>query len=604
MIFNKFHFMWMLLFVSFCFSEPFGTLQSQYREQDLVTLSSKEGSISQEVLNFSDRDTLKQSFTIEPQDPLAREVLLQYIFYSTYFWAGTGAKLTLAIYEGDIDAQGALLFTKKFETTNPDIECGMTYPSGAQYFRLSDSLGALDTLDTTSSTFDSEGLVLTVGKQYTFAIIADSIAERSYGFYTATDSYSSGQSSEEGKDIWFKMAGKVDSDMNSAIVFEKHNTNQLFFDTYSYHFPTKLVGVGTTEHIIISHPTVNSFTYHVEDPSIVSLQDEGTSLALEGKTEGDTRVFITDGDDTLSILFVSVKERRRIDVSLSYVKYPGELDHPMMSAFEDITKEITNTYDSINVTVHFVDKGIYEWDWDLNGDSSSYTADYKETKSPVDSGVLTEMDKYFSNLYLIRDEKSDTSIKTGQNGGGSSMGMGSDDFPRAAYKRIHLNQTIQGISSTLGHELAHNLGVSHYSQMNSMYYPTPNPELNIMKTGRQAENIYSFQWQQIHQTIQECYDNGEIYEDKTAINTHSVTPLRQTIHVVHKNNTLFLSNLPEGKSRLRLYDLKGRLLLQQLVTEATTSLILPNTLGTQIVTTSIDHAGKAILSGKKILIGQ
>lgn len=595
--------LWTLCFVFSGFSAQFGTLTNIYREQDLVKLPSTKKSISTEVCNFSDKDTIQQSFIIRPQDPLAEKVLLQYIFLSTYFWAGSGAELSLAIYEGDLSQKGALLFEKQFETLTPDVECGMTYPEGTRYFRLSDSLGPLDTLDTTASAFDSEGLELTVGKQYTFAIIADSISERSFGFYKTTEEYPDGSCSDLDSDIWFKMSGKVDSRMDSTVQYSSHASNTLYFDTYSYIYPTKLLGENSTERVHISHPFVSSFSYLVENPTIVSVAKESDAIALTGLAEGDTRIFITDGADTLSLFEVSVRKKRRIDVSLSYVKYPGELEHPMMSAFDEMTTEIAKTYDSINVDVHFVDKGIYEWDWDLNGDSSSYTVDYKETKSPVDSGVLTEMDEYFSNLYLIRDEKSDSSIKTGQNGGGSSMGMGSEDFPRAAYKRIHLNQTIQGIMSTLGHELAHNLGVSHYSQMNTMYYPTPNPEFNIMKTGRVAEKIYSFQWRQIHQTIQECFDNGEIYEDKTDLLQSSPDTNNKKVTVNRIQNKLRITGLSPENTMVQIFDLRGRELFNTILQEGMNLITLPQ-ISNQVVSVVVKDANQKQVTVDKILIGR
>jgi len=85
----------------------------------------------------------------------------------------------------------------------------------------------------------------------------------------------------------------------------------------------------------------------------------------------------------------------------------------------------------MNVGIHWTDHGVLSFEWDLNGDGSSYTASYDEIWSPMTYGVLPNQDEFFSNLYTLRFNKTD-SYYGGSNGGGTSSGYGLPSTPPRA----------------------------------------------------------------------------------------------------------------------------------------------------------------------------
>lgn len=570
-----------------------GSGEAQYQDEYLVAVGSNKNSLSNEVENFKNTDTLRQSFLVRPQDPLAREVLLQYICLSSYYWAGSDAKITLNVYEGGINDNGILLYSEPLNLKRMVSETGFTFPEGISYHMVTDSFGEVDPDYSDIQYINTEGgLPLKVDSVYTFAIIADSISVRDYGFYCIDDDYSDGESGTPDRDIWFKLIGRVDSDADSGVVYENISTNSYFFDTYSHQFPDKLVGVGTTELIKITHSKAGSFAYEVENSSIVSLtvnQSAGTeTVALYGLVEGKTRVFVKNGSDTLSYFYVSVKNRRRIDLSFSYINYPGEHDHPLRHSYTDVADKIIALYDSINVEIHFTDNGNLEYDWDFNNDSLSYTPDRIEAWSPIDSSIIPDQERYFSSLYIIRESKSLSDEKQSQTGGGTSRGMGSGDFPRAAYKRVHLNNVSHTVTSTLQHELGHNLGLTHYTKMNTMYYPTPYSDINLMKSGRSDSKIFGFQWDIVHQTIRECADNGEVYDDKTALET-SDKKVVSSVVVTLRQNSLIVTGVSQGAT-VQLFNLRGQLLYSIKLENTNNKINLPS-LSSQCVLSVVTDRG-------------
>lgn len=118
---------------------------------------------------------------------------------------------------------------------------------------------------------------------------------------------------------------------------------------------------------------------------------------------------------------MDVRKKKILEVSYSYIEYPGESTHSIKSYMDTLSKTIIKTYDSINVDVRFTDNGILSYEWGFNGDSNSYTADRKEVWSPLDSNVIPDQLNYFSHLFSIRTNKDD-SYYGGTNGGGSSRG--------------------------------------------------------------------------------------------------------------------------------------------------------------------------------------
>lgn len=577
-LFSNFSILGVLLFLFPINLFAFGGGPVQYFDSDLVTMGNDTNSISStNYMSFTTGDTIHQSFKVKPTDPNARSVLAQHLFLSRNWWSGDGIVL-LNFYEGE-GTSGTLIYSDTLDLQTPDGESGFLYPgSRTKYMALSDKLSHLDTLDKSSSFFDTEGISLMADSTYTFAIIIESIEQinRDYGFgfYCTSQPYSEGESSNPYLDIWFKIAGKVDSDADPLVSYAQNSANKFDFDTSSFYFPSKIVGLSAPEIVQVSHPS-KSLSYEIESPSLLTISETAGGLSLNGLQEGSTRVFVKNGSDTLSFFKVDVLARKYLDVSFSYINYPGESNHSLRQAFDSISTFISDLYEEINVEVSMVNHGNIEWDWDLDGDGQSYDINQYEALSPIDSGVLVNMDDYFSNLYVLRFNKND-SYHGGSNGAGSSNGWGSSDFPRAAYKRIHLFDNTYSIGSTLSHELAHNLGLGHYSQSNRMYYPTPNATSNLMKTGRSDNKIYAFQWNRIHETISEAKANGEDYSPEMTVDiNHSHTHDLMSFHVNPQRKEVEL-NVSSGFTQIDVFDVSGQRVFSKIVPSNERKVKMPN----------------------------
>ena len=537
----------------------FGNGQIEYFDQDLIPYSD---SITQNTTSYETSDTVYKVITIRPQDPKATSVLAQNIFLSTYFWGGNNALYEVQIVDTTTDS---LLFSKEFtKLLSPDLECGFTYPENVKYLSLCDTFSTADD-------YYNKGVELTVGKSYKIQFIAKNISERSYGYYEDTTG-----------NIWCKISGRVSSNMDSSITFANDSTNKYEFDLYSYQFPTKLIAVGSdaAENILINSNYPN-LTYSIEGNQDISINiTDGTPqiFSIKALKEGESRVFLLNESDTVGYFYVSSTKERFIRCSYTYIAYPGEKDttvdlyywNAAKGEYETITDirvqdnekaiaAIKELYKPINIKLDIVNNGTIFYDWDFDGDSISYEADRKERWSPIDSNIIPNMNKVFSNFFVLREEKRVLSNKTGQSGGGTSR---SGKTPiRGAMKAVRVNTLPDiGIGYTLAHELGHNLGLVHYSANNTMHYPTPNESLNIMKTGREQNKFYAFQWKTIDAMIDYYASLGEVY-----IDTANATPIiignkfnNSSIASRISNNKLYITVDKKGEYEISIFNVFGR----------------------------------------------
>ena len=396
-------------------------------------------------------------------------------------------------------------------------------------------------------------VLLSIDTQYELAVKLTQGGTNSYGggiggvgVYTAASDYPDGACSSGG-DLWFALAGTSALPTFANLTFTAAASNTYFFDTSlltdssSYdNLIGKLVGVG-------GHPEQLNFfcpagwpqlSFVVADPGLASMQPQGSggnySVTLNGLAEGETFLLAKAGATVVGYMKIQSHPHRTMNCSYSYIKYPAENPNALMGYFAGVTGYISALYAKVNIGINWTDNGVLTFEWDLNGDGSSYTADYSEVWSPINYNVLPNMNAYFSNVYLIRYNKDDSYIG-GSNGGGTSLGLGLPSTPpRGANVRVCLNGTATQYGSTLSHELGHNLGLAHTGVGTA-------PTDNLMDVGRTADNLYTWQWKIMHNTLSVLYDvppavsltapaGGTVFPPQSTINlTASITQNRNPI---------------------------------------------------------------------------
>lgn len=482
----------------------FGIHNVQYQDQDLINIGIDESAVTSSSYSFTPASNIKQSFKLRSSDPQAKLVKLERIFFKDYFWAGNNPNIKLNIYEGDVNDNGLLLHTQDFiKDQYIDVETGFLTVEQADLVQIT-----------------GNELLLELNKQYTFEIEAVSIEQELYSFYLATQDYPDGQCDRGVNDIWFKMQGIVDSDADHSIIYSQANTNEFYLDTFSHEFPNKLIGLYDSEIVELNTNKAGSLSYKIFDENVAKIVETSTNGSVEtvkvlGLTEGETIMYVVHNNDTISYSEITVFDKEIIDVSYQYIKYPGESAHQLLtnSSANEIINTINNIYDKANIHINFTNQGVVTHEWDLNGDGASYVSDRSEAFSC--STVVVNPNNFFSNLYVYRFNKTD-SYFGGANGGGTSHGYGKTaDVPRYGLVSTHLYRTPASLGSTLAHELGHNLGMWHYSSANINYYDVANDFENLMKSGRYSNNIYSFQWNVIHDMLEYRKQQGETYDNRS-----------------------------------------------------------------------------------------
>jgi hypothetical protein len=337
-----------------------------------------------------------------------------------------------------------------------------------------------------------------------------------------------------GGDIWFGLTGSCSLPAHSNItvsdVFPAPNayTNAYFFDTtnntyyalvntnqiytnytsYDY-LRGKFLGVnGHAEKLKFICPLGWSPVFFVADTNLASLQMQTSSgsstvtniATLNGLAEGETFLFAKSGNTVVGYWKLQCHPQRTIKLAYAYVRYPTETTNAFYTNYPGISSYISSVYARANVSIIWTNQGVFTYDWDTNRDGSSYTADYGEIWSPWNARIFPNMDRYFSMLYTIRDYTNDLDYHSAS-GGGTSLGIGLPSLPpRGANKRANLqSSTPITIASTLAHEAGHNCGLSHVA------VGTPTTD-NLMDVGRNADNLFSFQWAIIHNTLGTLFD--------------------------------------------------------------------------------------------------
>lgn len=544
---------------------------------------------SNTVLSYSGHgDTLKQSFVVKTADPKTTAVKAQILFLKSYLWGGTGATYRIEIRPGDIDSLNApvLLSYDYSKLATLDGESGIQTRSSS-YIPLSpkldpDTLMAIynrtSSVDSASKRYFTEGVPLGVGKKYTLSLIARNLPNRSYGFYTANSDDPNGRNNW-GNDLFFQLFGFAENGLDSTLRFRQGTGNQFFLDTVGRPFPSKIIGINQSEKVEIWGNSSSSLSFMIKDPTLLSLTNLGGTnpqvISLQGIKQGNTLVYVLRGSDTAQILQVDIAPQRHLNLSYTYIRHPNEdttaqtktftsgndtiklVNYELRKQFSGISTNMTRFYDSLNIALHWTDNGIIRYNWDFNADQNSYTGTMDETWSPLDSNLIPNPAKVHTNLFLIRDRFPDIG-GTGQSGGGSSRDAldNSSKPKRGAYKRSHLLCAPKGLASTLSHELAHNLGLGHYSEQNASFFPAPNSQTNLMKTGRNFDNMLGFQWRTIHSRIDSLKSKGEDYTPTQTVPIHP-----KPSFVAQKFGDLIEISSP-SEGQLQIYDASGHLRIE------------------------------------------
>jgi len=467
----------------------------EYYSQDLLDMPQ---TFNENIFNVLFGGKIQQSFELHSKDPNMESVNLKFIFLKTKGSPKDGGQnISLNFYEGSIGNLGRQIHSQVYSVESIDVETAFSVPDRAVMIRL------------------DENLILNANQNYVFEISNSDQRDNLY-FKFATVDYIEGESNKDSGDLWMKFYGLVTSTpVEEQLAVVNTPDSKYALDLLSSHFPIKMVNMFEAEPIKIESSLAGTLTYDIVDESKVRIERTSVNngeceyLNLLGMEPGKTTVYVTDGQDTLSYFDVVVTERKLIDLTYTYIRYPGESDHDLQRCYQSVSENIKDIYKPYNIDISFSDNGIIEQEWDTNGNEVSDRDEAEHILS-----LAPNAENYFSNLVVLRQNKDDQYFG-GSNGGGSSVGFGSDaNLPRFGYVAVHLHRTPESIASTLAHELAHNLGLSHYSSANRNGVDVENQFQNIMKVGRQADEIYAFQWEVIHECINRRISLGEEYGNR------------------------------------------------------------------------------------------
>ncbi|WP_171037059.1 T9SS type A sorting domain-containing protein [Maribacter algarum] len=455
-----------------------------------------------ELYNFQSSNKIQQSFRMNMDDVNATSAAIQYLLLNTDNKSpGVNfGQLRINFYEGTIGNIGPLIYTQPYTFEFIDVEIGFAYPpEGTKIYTITGNLE------------------LDAGMDYVLEIEAPVDYDSPwFGFKTTQSDI--GSSNLGNRDIWMKLYGSVTTNTNTSITVASDENSKYYLDTYSNFFSTKLLNKFEPENVRINSSLAGNLEYRSSNDSTLRVeiieQESGVNdkIELMGLDDGKALVYIVHENDTISHLNTTITTKRIVPISYQYIKYPGESTHDFQTAFTPITERVSDMYNLANVSLNFTDQGIIEYEWDLNGDGGSYTLNREEYLSAADQVINSN--SYFSNLFILRHNKTD-SYFGGSNGGGSSFGFGQEATPpRYGWVAFHLFRTNKSLGGTLAHELGHNFGLSHYSSNNALGIEASNDLFNLMRTGRQKNFIYDFQWDIIHSTIKFLETQDELNDTR------------------------------------------------------------------------------------------
>ena len=466
----------------------------KYNDQWLVAMDNESLATSTQDRTVTNTgEVLKQSFKLRSSNPIEETVYLSHLFFKQYFWTGADSEITFSIIDADSQE---LLVQQNFNTSSISTRSGIVLPEA----------GANPIV------FD-QPLAIELNKSYVMQFHVNN-AEFSLSLYRSTQDYLDGESNDGG-DIWFKAIASAKWLQYDAIDISSDDNNQLVYDSgLATPLKSKMLSVdGSSELLVIDKRLAElALTYELSDPDMASLQVDADVVAnqdqlyLQGLQQGSSSLNIYHNQQLIERIELQITKNRSIDLSYSYIAYPGEVEHEKMDMFNRVKSDFESVYKPLNIKINWHNNDVLEFEWDLNGDGYSWTENSDEMLSPITQNIIPNAERYFSNLYLVRVNKDDEFFG-GCNGGGSSL---TSSEMRVGYKSVHTKGDLGCVPPTLMHELGHNLGLAHYSDANTDNLPIENQYLNMMKTGRDENQVFAFQWKIIHKTLKDLSDLGRI----------------------------------------------------------------------------------------------
>lgn len=488
--------------------------QIKYQTQYAVDMPVEAGPDGYRMTNSL--SVFRQQFRLNSKDPKIDKLLVEYFFHTYNGWPGPDGNAMLNFYEGTIDRPGKKIHS---QTLNLDViyrNTGVEVPE-------------LTINGRTRMTTITDSLFIEYGKDYIWEIKKPEENDWGY-YYTLYKCPGNNWPTNFGdQGVWFKFLGQAISNTDPGFSLVSKNEPQYYVDTFSNQFPYLISNKYQEQEYICKTTHAGKLKYRVPDSTklliekkavVPGVYEEITMVALD---TGLFTVYVVAGEDSISYFDFHATDKKIINCSYTYLKYPGESSHDLLNQFENISTYISNVYAKANVRVEFTDLGIKEYEWDLDGNGSYYDPEYKDIYAAMDQVPNTE---YFSNFILMRSNKIDDFIGA-SNGGGTSQGWGKFDAPpRYAFVASHLFRTPKSLGSTLAHELGHNFGLSHYSAANANFINVPYDSENIMHVGGRKDNLIGMQIRAIHETIDYWKRLGEDYES------------REEVAILHANDTL------------------------------------------------------------------
>ncbi len=469
----------------------------EYNDQWLIDIDNRSLS-STDYTKTQVGETLTQSFILRSDNPIEETVQLSHLFFKQYFWTGQDSDITFSIIDA---ANQAVLIQQNYQTSPTDARSAIIKPGGTNALIL------------------DKPLDLKINHSYVMQFQVNK-AEHNFSLYLSTKDYADGESNGQA-DIWFKALAGVHWLEYDALTITSDLNNQWVYDAgMATPLKAKMLSINNgsshSEQLLVDKKVDNlALRYELSNPDLVNLKvSKGSSdaqdlLSFQGLQLGTSYLNIYHKLQLIDRIELQTTKPYTLDMSLSYIAYSGETMHDKMASFDRIKSDFEVVYKPLNIQLNWHDNGVIEFDWDLNGDGKSYTESRDEVMSPLTYNVLPDAEDYFTNLYLFRIDKNDETVR-GCNGGGSSYSSEGNTAPRIGFKSVHFTQDLACIAPTLMHELAHNLGLGHYSAANADYLPVDNQLLNLMKTGRDENQVFAFQWKIMHQTLSDLAAQGKL----------------------------------------------------------------------------------------------